>query len=122
MSKAPARSRQKAEAEGRRAEDRAALVLRLKGWKILDKRVRSPAGEVDLIARRNGIVVFVEVKWRADPAMLAESIDEYRLGRVAAAAESFAHRYMQPGDDMRIDVMLVAPKRWPRHMENVWLG
>ena len=114
--------RQLAEAEGRRAEDRAALVLRLKGWRILDKRVRTPAGEVDLIARRSGIVAFIEVKWRADARALGDAVDEARLARVAAAAESLAHRYLKPGDDMRIDVMLVAPKRWPRHMENVWLG
>jgi putative endonuclease len=116
------RARVRAEAEGRRAEDRAALVLRLKGWEILDQRVRTPRGEVDIVARCEGLVAFVEVKWRARREELDLAVDEYRLARVAAAAELLAPRYLQPGDDMRIDVMLVAPGRWPRHMENVWIG
>lgn len=122
MSKKGADRRKSAETEGRRAEDRAALVLRLKGWRILGQRVRTPVGEVDLIARRCGMVAFIEVKWRAKAEHLADAVDEARLARVAAAAETLAADYLKPGDDMRIDVMLVAPGRWPRHMENVWLG
>ncbi len=122
MSSSSRNARRQAESEGRRAEDRAALVLRLKGWKILDRRVRTPVGEIDLIARRAGIVAFVEVKWRAKAADLRDAVDEARLSRVAAAVEAVAHHYLKPGDDMRIDVMLVAPKSWPRHIENAWIG
>ena len=68
------------------------------------------------------MVAFVEVKWRADAATLKDSIDEHRLSRVVAAAELLFHDYAEPGDDMRIDVMLVAPRAWPRHMEHVWMG
>ena len=114
--------RQKADSAGRYAEDRAALVLHLKGWNILAKRVKTKVGEIDLIARRDGIVAFVEVKWRADASALKDAVDEHRLSRVAAAAELLFPQYAEAGDDMRIDVMLVAPKRWPRHMEHVWIG
>jgi putative endonuclease len=120
--KRPTKNRQAADSAGRYAEDRAALVLHLKGWDILAKRVKTKLGEIDLIARRDGMVAFVEVKWRADPATLKDSIDEHRLSRVAAAAELLFPEYGQAGDDMRIDVMLVAPGRWPRHMEHVWMG
>jgi putative endonuclease len=120
--KRPTKNRQAADSAGRYAEDRAALVLHLKGWDILAKRVKTKLGEIDLIARRDGMVAFVEVKWRADAATLKDSIDEHRLSRVAAAAELLFPDYAQSGDDMRIDVMLVAPGRWPRHMEHVWMG
>ena len=114
--------RQAAEARGRQAERLCAWWLRLKGWRILDRRVRTPAGEVDLIARRGAMVAFVEVKARGTEAELDFAIDERRLSRVAAAAEMLAARYMEAGDDMRIDVMLLAPGRPPRHLTNVWHG
>jgi len=115
-------TRQAAEARGRRAEALAAWWLRLKGWRILAKRVRTPVGEVDLVARRGKTVAFVEVKARASEVELALAIDERRIRRVAAAAEALAPRYVRTGDDLRIDVVLIAWRRWPRHMRNVWHG
>jgi putative endonuclease len=115
-------TRQAAEARGRRAERFAATWLRLKGWRILAMRVRTPAGEIDIVARRAGLVAFVEVKARATVAELAYAIDEHRLRRVAAAAELLGPRFMQPGDDMRVDVILIAPRALPRHIENAWIG
>jgi putative endonuclease len=88
---------------------------------MLGKRVKTPRGEIDLIARRGRIVAFVEVKWRNSAADLDHAIDEYRLRRVAAAAEAVAHRYLRQGDDMRIDVLLLAPRRFPRHIVNAWM-
>ena len=116
------RDRRKAERAGRVGETAAAWWLRLKGWRILARRVRTPAGEVDLIARRGNLVAFVEVKRRRTGAELDFAIDEYRLTRVAAAAEYLGPRYMQPGDDMRVDVILIAPGRALRHIENAWIG
>jgi putative endonuclease len=116
------RDRHAAEAAGRRGERIAAWWLRLKGWRILDKRVRTPAGEVDLIARRGNLVAFVEVKTRKTAAELDFAIDERRLARVAPAAEVLMARYAGPGDDIRIDVILLAPGTRPRHIENAWIG
>jgi putative endonuclease len=116
------RSRAEAEARGRRGETIAAWALRLKGWRILARRCRVPGGEVDLIARRGRMLAFVEVKWRARAADLDTAIDEPRLRRVAVAAERLAPRHARPDDDVRIDVMLLTPGRWPRHLTNVWLG
>lgn len=110
--------RARREAEGRRGEALAALYLRLTGWRILAQRLKTPRGEIDLIARRGRIVIFVEVKWRRSTALLDEAIDPYRLRRVAAAAEAVAHRHARPGDIVRIDVLLLAPWRFPRHLEN----
>lgn len=114
--------RQIAEKRGRQAERLAGWWLRLKGWQIVGRRMRTPAGEVDLVARRGRMLAFVEVKARASGAELDLAIDERRLSRVAAAAEILFHDLAQPGDDMRIDVMLLAPGRPPRHLANVWHG
>lgn len=110
--------RAEAERRGRRGETLAAWYLRLKGWRVLAQRVKTPRGEIDLIARRGSLVVFVEVKWRKQAADLDFAIDEWRLRRVRSAVEAVAHRWMKPGDDMRIDVLLLAPGRWPLHIVN----
>lgn len=114
--------RREAEARGRRAESLCAWWLRLKGWRILARRVRTRMGEVDLVARRGRMVAFIEVKARGSEAELAFAIDERRLSRVAAAAHLLLPRYVRAGDDVRIDVMLLAPGRLPRHLVNVWQG
>ena len=112
--------RELAERRGRRGEGWAGWWLRLQGWRIVARRVKTPRGEIDLIARRGRTVAFVEVKWRATEAELALAIDEYRLRRVAAAVEAVAHRYSRPTDTIRNDVLLLAPGRWPRHIVNAW--
>jgi len=114
--------RRAAEMRGRDGERRAAWWLWLRGWKILDRRVRTPAGEVDLVVRKGNLIAFVEVKTRRTAAELDFAIDQFRLARVAAAAEVLMPRYAGPGDDIRVDVILIAPKTLPRHIENAWIG
>lgn len=109
-----------AERRGRRGEGWAAWWLRLHGWRILTRRVKTPRGEIDLVARRGSALAFVEVKWRATAAELDLAIDPYRLRRVGAAVEAVAHRFARPGDTIRIDVLLLAPGHWPRHIVNAW--
>jgi putative endonuclease len=111
-----------AEKRGRRAERIAAWYLRMKGWRIVGTRVRTPVGEVDIIARRFRTTAFVEVKTRGTLADLDNAVDRQRLRRVAAAASALAARHASPGGDIRIDVILVAPGRMPRHLSNVWDG
>lgn len=115
-------NRQVAEARGRRAEALAAWWLRLKGWRILARRARVPGGEVDLVARRGRTLVFVEVKQRATADAAAWALDEYRLRRVAVAAERLAPRFARDGDIVRIDALFIVPGRLPRHLLNVWHG
>ena len=115
-------NRRRAERGGRRAEAVAAFWLQLKGWDVIARRVRTPVGEVDLVARRGRTVAFIEVKARATAAEAGFALDDYRLRRVAAAAEALAHRVALPGDDMRIDAIFIVPWRLPRHLTNVWHG
>ena len=120
MSGTPNNRRERAERRGRRGETIAAWYLRLTGWRIVAQRLKTPRGEIDLVARRGRTVAFVEVKWRATGAELALAIDAYRLRRVAAAAEAVAPRFAQPQDTVRIDVLLVTPWRKPQRIENAW--
>src|SRR4051812_30687904 len=113
-------TRQRAERDGRRGETIAALWLMLKGWSILGRRIRTPVGEVDIVARRGRTIAFVEVKARAKAADAALSLDHFRLRRVAAAAEALSPRFVRPGDDVRIDAIFIVPRRLPRHLVNVW--
>ena len=120
--KPPSLKRQAAEAAGRRGEETAARFLEAQGWQILATRVRTKAGEVDLVARQGTLVAFVEVKVRKSFSELAFAIDERRLARVAAAAEVLMERFAGPGDDIRVDVILLAPGAEPQHIENAWVG
>ncbi|HEX5238700.1 MAG TPA: YraN family protein [Sphingomicrobium sp.] len=115
-------NRQAAERRGRGAETLACWYLRLHGWRILARRMRVRGGEVDIVARRRRIIAFVEVKARSTEEAAAMALDDWRLRRVAVAAERLAPRYMREGDDIRIDALFIVPRRWPRHLENVWQG
>ncbi len=115
-------NRAMAEKRGRQGEAMAAWFLRFQGWRIVGERVKTPRGEVDLIARRGKTVAFVEVKMRSKALDLASAIDAYRLRRVAAAAEILLPKYGKDTENMQIDVILVAPWRWPHHLRNVWHG
>jgi len=112
-------NRQRAEKRGRRGEWVAAWWLRLHGWRIVGERIRTPRGEVDLVARRGKALAFIEVKARATAEQLDLSIDAYRLRRVIAAAEALVARYGKGAEEIRVDVILVAPWAMPRHLVNV---
>lgn len=114
--------RQQAERRGRMGEVIAAWWLRLHGWRILARRVKLRVGEVDLIARRGRTIAFIEVKARTKKADLDTAIDAWRLRRVAAAANALQARYAPKGEDICIDVILIAPFALPRHLRNVWHG
>ena len=106
---------------GRRAESRAAVALRLKGYRILDRRVRTPAGEIDLVVRRGAVVAFVEVKARQTRARAAESISPVQRRRIVRAAAHFLAA--NPGLaalTQRFDAVLVEPRKWPHHIINAW--
>ena len=88
----------------------------------LDKRRKSAVSSTRARWGAKPSLTFVEVKTRATAAELDFAIDEQRLARVAAAAEFLMPRYAGPGDDIRVDVILLAPGTRPRHIENAWIG
>ena len=102
---------------GLSAESRAAAFLIAKGFRIAARRFRSPVGEIDIVARRRGTLIFVEVKARARLDDAAEAVIVRQQQRIIAAAEAWLASH--PGDidcDIRFDVILVAPRSLPRHI------
>jgi putative endonuclease len=99
------------------AESRAAAFLLAKGFRIVARRWKSPVGEIDIVARRRQLLVFVEVKARERLDDAAWSVTDRQRSRIIAAAEAWLARYPDPNiRDVRFDAMLVAPGRVPRHI------
>lgn len=114
-------TRKAAERRGRRGEDLACLWLNLKGYAVLARRVATPVGEVDIVARRGRTTAFIEVKSRPTLEEAAAALTPRGMSRVRRAAELLAARYAAHTDFMRIDAILVAPNRFPRHLRNIIL-
>ena len=113
-------SRQAAEQRGHRAETLAALLLRLKGHRILGRRVKTHAGEIDLVSLCPfGPVCFIEVKARADARAAAESVGPSQRTRIARAATLYlASRPALAKRGMRFDIVTVAG--FPKHYRDAW--
>ena len=115
--RSPQPERQVAFRTGLSAESRAAAVLIAKGFRILARRWRSPVGEIDIVARRRKLLVFVEVKARERLDDAAWSVTERQRARIVAAAEAWlAGNEGASFEDIRFDAILVAPGRLPRHI------
>jgi putative endonuclease len=109
--------RQVAFRTGISAESRGAAYMVAKGFRIIARRWRSPVGEIDIVARRRSLLVFVEVKARNNLDEAAESVTMRQRGRIAAAAEAWLATYPDPSiTDIRFDAILVAPGKMPRHI------
>jgi putative endonuclease len=111
----------KARLAGRRAEWIAALLLMAKGYRILGMRLRTPQAEVDLAAHRGGVLAIVEVKQRRtlEEALLAVSpAQRERLRRAGLALAARLGRN-KPAV-VRLDLVALAPGRWPRHIADAW--
>ncbi len=113
--------RRHAWARGRRAERFAAWCLRMKGYRILAQGFRVKVGEVDLIARRGSVLALVEVKARPSLEEAIEAIGPRQRRRIQRAAEAFLQRNAGLAKyDLRFDVVLIVPGRWPRHVPDAW--
>ena len=113
----PRPERQVAFRTGISAESRAAAFLIAKGFRILARRWRSPVGEIDIVARRRALLVFVEVKARETLDDAAWSVTDRQRARIIAAAEVWLARFPDSRiQDIRFDAMLVAPGRIPQHI------
>jgi putative endonuclease len=114
---APSAERLAAFGLGISAESRAAAWLIGRGFRILARRWKSPLGEIDIVARRFQLLIFVEVKARAKLDDAAESLSERQQRRIAAAAEIWLSQNPDYANfNMRFDAILVAPGKFPRHI------
>lgn len=118
---ATAVARRRRERAGRSAEAVAAVWLRLKGFRIEGRRVRTPAGEIDIVARRGGLIVFVEVKARNRYEKALEAVTPRQQQRIERAAVWYTgHRSRGVCTGMRFDVIAVRPWRCPQHLVDAW--
>ena len=114
-------SRRRAERRGRGAEALAALLLILKGHRILARRARTPAGEIDMIARRGRVLVFAEIKARASLETGTEALAPRQRDRILRAAEAFMRtRPDLAGLDWRFDLIVVAGGWRLKHLKDAW--
>jgi putative endonuclease len=103
--------------EGHAAEWAAAALLMLKGYRILGFRLKTPAGEIDLLAQRGRVLAVVEVKRRATLEAALASLSSRQRARLVAAGQAVArHRRSLAGLDVRLDMVALAPRRFPRHV------
>ena len=125
MPPSPSKPKSKARIEaylgGHRGEALAAWFLRLKLYRVVQRRYKTPVGEIDLIAERFGTTVFVEVKARSKAVVEAEALQAVNRSRITRAAQYWlAHHPAKAGTNLRFDVIFLAPGRWPRHVINAF--
>ena len=121
-----AKTRQARYKDGHRAESIAVWILRMKGYRVLERRFKTPVGEIDIIARKKTIIVFVEVKSRADVEAGLYAITDRAKRRICRAADYFRATssvqntpQKQDGQRYRFDVIIISLPRF-RHISNAW--
>ena len=103
------------------AEALAKLFLRLKGYRILAERFKTPQGEIDLIVKKGQRLSFVEVKWRGTMIAAVESIHTKNQSRVRSAAALYLQQHPEYTDlETGFDALVMAPGVWPQHIRNAW--
>lgn len=105
----PARPGDRRRQTGLIGEEIAAAHLRTLGYEIVARNVRTRYGELDIVARDGGCLVFVEVKTRRSAALGApeEAVDARKLAQVATLAESYLATLSGPVPECRIEVVAV---------------
>jgi putative endonuclease len=108
---------------GRRSEWLAALVLMAKGYRILGFRLRTPQGEIDILALRGQTLAVVEVKRRTSLTAALEAVTHDQRQRLRRAGANLAARRPQlKGASVRLDLVALAPGRFPVHIPDAWKG
>lgn len=112
-----------ADRRGRTGELIAVWLLRLKGFTILERRLATPCGEIDIVARRGDLLVFVEVKRRPAASEALAALGAEQRARITRAAEAYLRR--RPGLlglACRFDLVAIGAGGWPVHVADAWRG
>ena len=108
-------------AQGHLAEALAAWALRLKGYRILKRRYKTPLGEIDLIAARGWTLVAVEVKYRPSLDQAREAITLKQRKRIEMALSLYLRHLRWVPRNIRFDAILLIPYKWPKHIVSAWI-
>ena len=117
----PLSKKRQAERKGRWSENLVILWLRLKGYRILEKRIKTPKGEIDIIAKRFKSLIFIEVKARKNVETGLFSITPRQIKRIISAANywrSVKHKYND--FTCRFDIVIVNPYLSITHIKNAF--
>ena len=103
------------------AERLCRLALRLKLYRIVAERYKTPMGEIDIVATRGKTLIAIEVKARSTRDAALQSVSPQQRDRIARALQDFVMRHPRYAQhDLRFDIMLATPNRWPQHIQNAW--
>ncbi len=117
----PAKQKRKANRRGYRAEWFAAISLRLKGYKIIERGFRTRSGEIDIIARKGNLIAIVEVKYRRNLPDALNAVGYTSQHRIADAANiwlSGQRDFVKLS--VRFDIIAVCPGKWPKHFPDAF--
>jgi putative endonuclease len=98
---------------GRRGERRAAWFYRLRGYRIVERNLRMRGGEIDLVVRRGGLLVFVEVKTRQSVAAGygVEAVDRRKKLQIISLTSAYLARHPHDGE-IRHDIVSLFWTGW----------
>jgi len=117
----PLNPRKRAYLKGQWGEKVAAFYLRLKGYEILENRFKTPLGEIDLLARKGKTLIAIEVKSRSSREEALMALTPFQQRRIEKALLFYVRRHPFPLD-LRFDVILICPWKWPYHIQGAWLS
>ncbi len=115
------RKRRKAWRRGQFSEYLAALYLACKGYRIVAIRHKTVLGEIDIVARKGDLAVFVEVKARRGEQAAIDAVSFSSQRRIRAASDLWIAQ--QPDYarlSQRYDIVAILPGRWPRHVRDAF--
>lgn len=115
------RARRRAERRGRWSEWLAAVWLTLKGYRVAALRYRTHAGEIDIVALKGDLAVFVEVKARREAGLAVDAVGFAAQRRIRAASDVWLARQRDAARfSCRYDIVAVLPLRLPRHFPDAF--
>lgn len=118
---ADTKQKRRAFIRGKRAEQKAAFYLMLKGYRIMERRFKTRLGEIDIIARRGNLILIVEVKARTTEQAAHDAVGKNAEQRITAAADLWLMRQKDyAGLSLRFDLIIIRPWRMPQHIPAIF--
>ena len=94
---------------GEWGEDYACQYLKKSGYKIVDRNVKLSYKELDIVAKKKGVYVFVEVKTRIvlDTAQAANALTSRKIKYLKKAIKMYVNRYQLDPEKIRLDLVCI---------------
>ena len=108
--------------KGARYEEQAALFLKEAGFEILDRNWSCPMGELDIVARKDGTVAFVEVRARSgsEYGLPSETVNRAKRAKIIKTAMAYIKARGLRADTFRFDFVGIVPGQAPEHIEDAF--